>query len=158
MSPSARPPPIRRTPTEQAHNTRKGHAASVRQQSRQRLRCVRPRTRHTGIIANRGGLCRAKPAQPPSNPGGKPKRGRQSGRGRPPPIQRRGRARRHFPAKREPPRLKPRAKPPHQATEAASRPGVLRGERIRAVPPRGAKARLSGHLRVLLLTFLTREK
>ena len=47
MSPSARPPPIRRTPTEQAHNTRKGHAASVRRQSRQRLRCVRPYKRYT---------------------------------------------------------------------------------------------------------------
>ena len=30
-----------------AHNTRKGHAASVRRQSRQRLRCVRPYKRYT---------------------------------------------------------------------------------------------------------------
>ena len=41
-----------------------------------------------------------------------------------------------------------------RAIEGAARPMVLRGERIRAVPPkRGAKARLSGHLSSLLLTF-----
>ena len=105
-------------------------------QSRQRLRCVRPRTRHTGITANRGGLCRAKPAQPPSNPGGKPKRGRQSGRGRPQPIQRRGRARRHFPAKREPPRRKPRAKPPHQSAETAPHPYASQGDGPKGLCPR----------------------
>ena len=64
-----------------------------RRQSRQQLHGVRPCTRYTGITANRGGLCRTKPAQPPSSPRGKSKRGRQSGRtanpktgARPPPA------------------------------------------------------------------------
>ena len=38
---------MRRVSIEQAHNTRKGYAASVRRQSRQRLRCVRPYKRYT---------------------------------------------------------------------------------------------------------------
>ena len=47
----------------------------------------------------------------------------------------------------------------HQSTEGAPCLGVLRGQRIRAVPPlRGAKARLSGHLSALLPTFLTQKK
>ena len=116
-----------------AHNTRKGHAASVRRQGRQRLRCVRPYKRYTN---RHGGICGTGPTQHPTSPGGKSKRGRQSGSGRPQQIQRRGHALRIPLSMREPPppRPKHRAKPTRRTTEAAPRPMVLRGTGVRTVP------------------------
>ena len=104
--------------------------------SRQRLRCVRPYKRYTN---RHGGICGTGPTQHPTSPGGKSKRGRQSGSGRPQQIQRRGHALKTPSAKQKPPppRPKHRAKPTRRSTEGAPRPMVLRGERIRAVPPCG---------------------
>ena len=124
---------VRQMSVGRAHNTRKGHAASVRRQSRQRLRCVRPYKRYTN---RHGGICGTGPTQHPTSPGGKSKRGRQSGSGRPQQIQRRGHALKTPSAKQKPPppRPKHRAKPTRRSTEAAPRPMVLRGTGVRTVP------------------------
>ena len=86
-----------------------------------------------------GGICCTMPAKQPSSSGGKSWRGGQSGSGGLQKGYRRGDAFRIPSALREPPPPRPklRTKPSHRSIEAAPRLGVLRGERIRAVPPEG---------------------
>ena len=67
----ARPSPARWVSIERAHNTRKGHAASVRRQSRQRLRCVRPYRCMTNATESTAAFAALRTAKQPASPGGK---------------------------------------------------------------------------------------
>jgi hypothetical protein len=140
---------------ERAHTTRKGHAASVRRQSHQRLRCVRPYRCMTNATESTAAFAALRTAKQPASPGGKSSDAGRAAVGAYSKAKDGGTLSRYY-LLCENHRRRVRSCAVNFRTGLPKQRrnlGFLGGANKGCAPLRGAKARLSGHLSSLLLTF-----